>query len=59
MIKRINHFAVVGRSNEEMESLFKNLFGFEVTEKLDVPEQGFKSTMVMGCEDGGKDTRRN
>jgi methylmalonyl-CoA epimerase len=46
MIKRINHFAIVGKSNEEMESLFSNLFGFEVAEKLEVPEQGFKSTLI-------------
>jgi len=46
MIKKINHFAIVGKSNEEMESLFANLFGFEVAEKLEVPEQGFKSTLI-------------
>ena len=46
MIKKINHFAIVGKSNQEMGSLFANLFGFEVTEQLEVPEQGFKSTLI-------------
>lgn len=46
MIKKINHVAIVGKSNEEMASLFTELFGFKVTEKLEAPEQGFKSTVI-------------
>lgn len=46
MIKKINHVAIVGKSNEEMASLFTALFGFKVTEKLEAPEQGFKSTLI-------------
>jgi methylmalonyl-CoA epimerase len=46
MIKKINHIAIVGKSNEEMVSLFTTLFEFKVTERLEVPEQGFKSTLM-------------
>jgi len=46
MIKRINHIAIVGKSNEEMVSLFTALFGFKVTERHEVPEEGFKSTLI-------------
>lgn len=46
MIKKINHVAMVGKSNEEMVSLFTTLFGFKVVETNEVPEEGFKSTMI-------------
>jgi len=46
MIKKIDHIAIVGKSNEEMVSLFATLFGFKVAETLEVPEQGFRSTLI-------------
>jgi methylmalonyl-CoA/ethylmalonyl-CoA epimerase len=46
MIKKINHVAIVGKSNEETASLFTALFGFKVVESNEVPEQGFKSTLI-------------
>jgi methylmalonyl-CoA epimerase len=46
MLKRINHVAIVGKSNDEAVSIFNKLFGFEAVETLVVKEQGFKSTMI-------------
>ena len=46
MIKKINHVAIVGKSNNEAAAVFENLFGFEVTETLVAKEQGFTSTMI-------------
>lgn len=46
MIKKINHIAIVGTSNDEMVSLLTALFGFKVAETQEVPEQGFKSTLI-------------
>ncbi len=46
MLKRINHVAIVGKSNDEAAAIFKKLFGFEVLEGLVAKEQGFKSTMI-------------
>ncbi len=46
MLKRINHVAIVGKSNDEAVAIFKKLFGFEEIESLVAKEQGFKSTMI-------------
>ena len=46
MLKRINHVAIVGKSNDEAAAMFKKLFGFEVAEGLVAKEQGFKSTII-------------
>jgi methylmalonyl-CoA epimerase len=46
MIKKINHVAIVGKNNDEMASLLTTLLGFKVAETHEVPEEGFKSTMI-------------
>jgi methylmalonyl-CoA epimerase len=46
MIKNFDHVGIVVRNTEEMLSLFSKLFGFQVSESLNLPEQGFKSTLI-------------
>jgi methylmalonyl-CoA epimerase len=37
---------VVVKNTEEMVSLLSNLFGFEISESITFPEEGFKSTLI-------------
>ncbi|MGA2518909.1 MAG: methylmalonyl-CoA epimerase [Thermodesulfobacteriota bacterium] len=46
MSQKIDHIGMVVKNTEEMITLFSNLFGFEVTESIAFPEQGFKSTLI-------------
>jgi methylmalonyl-CoA/ethylmalonyl-CoA epimerase len=46
MIKRINHFAIVGKNTDDRVALFNKLFGFEVLETIPLPREGFKSTTI-------------
>lgn len=46
MIKKINHFAIVGKNTEDRAALFNKLFGFEVLETMMLHQQGFKSTTI-------------
>ena len=46
MIKKFDHVGIVVRNTEEVLSLFSKLFGFQISESLDLPEQGFKSTLI-------------
>jgi methylmalonyl-CoA epimerase len=46
MIKKFDHVGMVVKDTEEMASVFSNLFGFEISESITFPEQGFKSTLI-------------
>jgi methylmalonyl-CoA/ethylmalonyl-CoA epimerase len=46
MIRKIDHVSIVARDIDKMTSLFATAFGFEVSETLTVPEQGFRSTLM-------------
>lgn len=46
MIKKIDHIGIVVRNTEELTAVLSNLFGFEVSESLAFPEEGFKSTLI-------------
>ena len=46
MIKEFDHVGVVVRDTKETADLFSSLFGFEIAEVQEFPEQGFKSTLV-------------
>ena len=46
MIKKFDHVGMVVRNTEEVLSLFSKLFGFQISESLTSPEQGFKSTLI-------------
>ena len=46
MIKTIDHIGLIVRNTEEASKIFSNLFGFNVLESLEAPEQGFKSTFL-------------
>jgi methylmalonyl-CoA epimerase len=46
MIRRINHFAIVGENTDTRAALFKRLFEFEVLETITLSKEGFKSTTI-------------
>ena len=46
MVKEFDHVGVVVRDSKETADLFSSLFGFEITEFQEFPEQGFKSTLI-------------
>jgi methylmalonyl-CoA/ethylmalonyl-CoA epimerase len=46
MIKKFDHVGLVVKNTEEMVSLLSNLFGFEISESITFPEEGFRSTMI-------------
>ena len=46
MVKEFDHVGVVVKDTEETAGLFSSLFGFEVMERQEFPEQGFKSTLI-------------
>lgn len=46
MIKKFDHVGFVVKKTEEVLSLFSNLFGFTISEALNFPEEGFKSTLI-------------
>jgi methylmalonyl-CoA/ethylmalonyl-CoA epimerase len=46
MIQEFDHVGIVVKSTQEMVSLLSKLFGFEISESIPFPEDGFKSTMV-------------
>ena len=46
MIKEFDHIGVVVKDTKETEELLSSLFGFEVSEVQEFPEQGFKSTLI-------------
>ncbi len=46
MVKELDHVGVVVKDTKETAGLFASLFGFEVTEVQEFPEQGFKSTLI-------------
>ena len=46
MMKKLDHAGVVVSHTEEIVSLFSSLFGFEISESLTFPEEGFKSTLI-------------
>jgi methylmalonyl-CoA/ethylmalonyl-CoA epimerase len=46
MIKKFDHVGMVVKNTGEMVSVFSNLFGFEISESITFPEEGFKSTLI-------------
>ena len=46
MLKEFDHVGVVVKDSDETMALLSTLFGFEVTERQEFPEQGFRSTLV-------------
>ena len=46
MIKEFDHVSVVVKDTEETAERYSSLFGFEVVEYKEFPEQGFKSTFI-------------
>ena len=46
MIKNFDHVGIVIKNTEEILPLFSKLFGFKVSESLNFPEDGFKSTLI-------------
>jgi methylmalonyl-CoA/ethylmalonyl-CoA epimerase len=46
MIKKFDHVGMVVQNTEKMVSLFSDLFGFEISESITFPEEGFKSTLI-------------
>ncbi len=46
MIRRIDHISIVAKDIDKMASRFASVFGFEVEENLQVPDQGFRSTLI-------------
>ena len=46
MVKEFDHVGVVVRDSKETADLFSSLFGFEIAEFQEFPEQGFKSTLI-------------
>jgi len=46
MMKKLDHAGIVVSNTEEIVSLFSSLFGFEISESLTFPEEGFKSTLI-------------
>jgi methylmalonyl-CoA epimerase len=46
MIKAFDHVGVVVKDTEATIEILSSLFGFEMTELQEFPEQGFKSTLL-------------
>ncbi len=46
MIREYDHVGVVVKDSKETADIFSSLFGFEVSEYQEFPEQGFKSTLI-------------
>ena len=46
MVKEFDHIGVVVKDTKETADIFSSLFGFEVAELQEFPEQGFKSTLL-------------
>ena len=46
MIRKFDHVGMVVQNTEKMVSLFSDLFGFEISESITFPEEGFKSTLI-------------
>jgi methylmalonyl-CoA/ethylmalonyl-CoA epimerase len=46
MIKMIDHIGFVVKNTEETVKILSNLLGFSVLETTEVPEQGFRSTLI-------------
>ncbi len=50
MIKGFDHIGVVVKDTKATMEVLSSLFGFEVTELQEFPEQGFKSTLLSNEE---------
>lgn len=46
MVTEYDHVGVVVRDTKETADLFSSLFGFEIVEVQEFPEQGFTSTLI-------------
>jgi hypothetical protein len=47
MIKEIDYVGIVVKDTQETASLLSNLFEFKISELIEVPEEGFRSTMIF------------